>query len=108
VIIRNLQSIAQAAAKTALATKGLHADDVQETCFVQLLAVLAADPETIDIRFKHPQRKTNNVIKGIVQAKERTQKYPYLAKGLDGSGQVVGLVSGEECNISCVIGKSVS
>lgn len=100
VTIRNLQSIREAVAGAAATQVGLHANDADrhieqfsQACFVQLLAVLADDPESLDIRFRHPQRKMNHVIKGIVQAKERSQTYPYLDKGLDGLGQVVGLVS---------------
>lgn len=106
VTIRNLDSIRQAvssasASSSSFAQGGVLAeeevqkqvDERAQACFVQLLAVLAADPETIDVRFRHPQRKLNNVIKGIVQAKERARSYPYLNRGLDGLGQVVGLVS---------------
>ena len=93
VTIRNLKSIENVISSSAQ-TKAQQEQVAQMTqsCFVQLLAVIATDPETIDVRFRHPQRKMNNVIKGIVQAKSRTQDYPYLNLGLDGTNQVVGLV----------------
>jgi hypothetical protein len=87
-----------AVAKGANALTEKHVEQKAKSCFVQLLAVLATDHETIDVRFRHPQRKLNHVIKGIVQTKSRTQDYPYLNQGLDGTNQVVGLVS---CLVLC-------
>ena len=87
VFIGNLHSI-----RDELLSSG-RTEEQANACFIQLLSVLAADPETIDVRFKHPQRKLNHLIKGIVQAKTRSQYYPYLYSGLDGTGQVIGLVS---------------
>lgn len=105
VFIRNLNAIEEfSVSYVATAAEGIEmtsSKHLQTMCFAQLLSVLATDPETIDIRFKHPQRKLNHLIKGIAQANRREQYYPYLSRGLDATGQVVGVADTGLDEYSC-------
>jgi len=70
-------------------------------CYASLLALLASQPETADIRFRFPKRAFNNYNKGIVQTDVRQQSYPYQDAGIDGSGQVVGVGDTGLDELSC-------
>ena len=73
----------------------------QETCFVQLLAILASDSSTIDIRFRRVKRAFNRYGKGIIQTNSYNDTVPYTVAGLDGSGQVIGIGDSGLDEMSC-------
>jgi hypothetical protein len=62
-----------------------------KACFVRLLAILAADSSTMDIRFRQAKRAFNRYGKGIMETNSYNDVLPYTAAGLNGSGQVIGI-----------------
>lgn len=74
------------AGPTAFTSSGL-----ERACLAQLLAVLAADSSTVDIRFRTQKRPFNRFGKGISQSNSYNDSTPYSAAGLDGRGQLIGV-----------------
>ena len=70
---------------------GIQSSDTERACFARLLAVLASDSATVDIRFRQKKRALNRFGKGILQTNSYDDSVPYSAAGLNGTGQVIGI-----------------
>jgi subtilisin family serine protease len=75
---------------------------LRQSCVVSLLSHLLTNyGSIIDIRMKFPNYPFNLYNKGIVQDGTYSQSYPYLAKGLDGTGQIIGIGDTGIDELSC-------
>lgn len=74
----------------------------RQACVLSLFSHLLTNYENIiDIRLKFPSYPLNLYNKGIVQNGTYSQYYPYHLKGLDGSGQIVGVGDTGIDELSC-------
>jgi hypothetical protein len=75
---------------------------LRQACVISLLSHLLTNHGSIlDIRMRFPNYPFNLYNKGIVQNGTYSQTYPYQAKGLDGTGQIVGIGDTGIDELSC-------